>query len=1277
MQMSGETIPSGQSLGGSETCAIQMAEALAKLGQHIVIFCNTEKPHEKNGVFYQPMGWLNHAQGSFPKGFIDYARSTPTDVAVIQRIPGFLSFPLETKVNLLWQHDLATRMGPSNFHGQLWNIDKVMILSEFMKKQYQLVHGGPDHLYELTRNGIDLDLIDSVPTQERDRFKLIYTARPERGLDILLERVFPLILKLEPRAKLYLSRYSDPNVVPMYQQLDQVIQSYGDRVVSLGNLGKQELYKHYKQSRLYIYSSAFEETSPLRGDALIDTPGGRIPIEQLWREQKEDFWIWTYSHTEEKMILGKSHRVIRTRRNAPTVTIRFKWGVGCTANREGSLTLTPDHEVMLRNGTYCRADQLKPGDRVMPFNRTPGWGRFTTLDGVRRKYNLISLNNGERVPEHRYVVEQLLGRPLAKGEVVDHINSDTQNNDPENLRLFGSQADHAAETWARLSADEYADRIRDRSESVRNWQATITKDELHEIRSRAANSRWNKRKQENHVIVSVEQSENADVYCMEVPETHNFVANGILVHNCITSQEVGACGTPFLGPWRGALPETCAGASYLIRDDGSPGRAEDDLEPGFQGVSDAFCKAMAEKAVELMHDDNQWESWSKKARKRAENWTWGPVAEQWVELAHELIAKRSDEPVRMTKHFLVHSDVVAAKKYTEAIGDKSLQLNVQRYIDNYVPFMNESDPEKRRLAIRDFYESRSGGDYANYQTGFYAEGELRLHALIRYLEGHPEVKTLLDFGCAHGGYARVLSNRFPELKVVGADTSPSLVRCGEEMRLSKLPDGSPACLYPQNLAFLVADEDTDIGQTFDCVVAMEVMEHIPHAEEFAQKLERFCKPGGLMVFTVPNGRRERDELVTKGIPPVHVRSFDLHDLRDLFGKRKDYSVASFSDNQEIAWDRSFAGWFMVSYTKDDGKIGEIDWERKFFLQGPRETLSVCMITNNCDETLRRCLKSVEHVADQLIVIDNGPSTDRTVETAMEFGAEVRAGTSPFYCYAHMQVHRRDMIQPGVCDMAGFETPRNESTEGAWADHIMWIDGDEKFTDSSNIYKYLRPNIYYGYAVQQHHLSVDAGKMKVDLPVRIYRNKLGIKFYGIVHEHAELGPDRGMGKYCSAMQDLNISHDGYINEEVRRGRFHRNYNLLQCDRLKHPNRKLGIFLFEVRDNLHMARYTLEQNQGVVTPEVRKYCEAVVRAYKEHFMCQGDLAALAHDGLNYYSEALGILGLGFEVLHSINVSKSGTQPAAHERFRAMDKAEASKLLAFHLDQVAGPIEGPYIA
>jgi len=45
--------------------------------------------------------------------------------------------------------------------------------------------------------------------------------------------------------------------------------------------------------------------------------------------------------------------------------------------------------------------------------------------------------------EHRIVAEQILGRPLRKGEVVHHINRDVRDNRPENLMIFPSQAEHA------------------------------------------------------------------------------------------------------------------------------------------------------------------------------------------------------------------------------------------------------------------------------------------------------------------------------------------------------------------------------------------------------------------------------------------------------------------------------------------------------------------------------------------------------------------------------------------------------------------------------------------------------------------------------------------------------------------------------------------------------------------------------------------------------------------------------------------------------------------
>lgn len=44
--------------------------------------------------------------------------------------------------------------------------------------------------------------------------------------------------------------------------------------------------------------------------------------------------------------------------------------------------------------------------------------------------------------EHRLVAEQILGRPLRKGEVVHHIDRNRRNNDPKNLMIFASQAEH-------------------------------------------------------------------------------------------------------------------------------------------------------------------------------------------------------------------------------------------------------------------------------------------------------------------------------------------------------------------------------------------------------------------------------------------------------------------------------------------------------------------------------------------------------------------------------------------------------------------------------------------------------------------------------------------------------------------------------------------------------------------------------------------------------------------------------------------------------------------
>jgi hypothetical protein len=57
------------------------------------------------------------------------------------------------------------------------------------------------------------------------------------------------------------------------------------------------------------------------------------------------------------------------------------------------------------------------------------------------------------VPEHRLIMEGLIGRYLRPEEVVHHEDDNGLNNDPSNLRLFASQAEHKAYEYRERKKD--------------------------------------------------------------------------------------------------------------------------------------------------------------------------------------------------------------------------------------------------------------------------------------------------------------------------------------------------------------------------------------------------------------------------------------------------------------------------------------------------------------------------------------------------------------------------------------------------------------------------------------------------------------------------------------------------------------------------------------------------------------------------------------------------------------------------------------------------------
>ena len=117
--------------------------------------------------------------------------------------------------------------------------------------------------------------------------------------------------------------------------------------------------------------------------------------------------------------------------------------------------VTYPSKIKLGRGKYCSKicchlitdkilEENGKGTRIQkgqkPWN-TKGW-RYTQSRPSSTKYILLHMpghpNCDPRgyVRAHRYLMEQKIGRPLTKDEVVHHIDEDGTNNNIDNLQLM-------------------------------------------------------------------------------------------------------------------------------------------------------------------------------------------------------------------------------------------------------------------------------------------------------------------------------------------------------------------------------------------------------------------------------------------------------------------------------------------------------------------------------------------------------------------------------------------------------------------------------------------------------------------------------------------------------------------------------------------------------------------------------------------------------------------------------------------------------------------------
>jgi SAM-dependent methyltransferase len=134
-------------------------------------------------------------------------------------------------------------------------------------------------------------------------------------------------------------------------------------------------------------------------------------------------------------------------------------------------------------------------------------------------------------------------------------------------------------------------------------------------------------------------------------------------------------------------------------------------------------------------------------------------------------------------------------------------------------------------------------------------------ARYRWAARHCRDARVLDVACGTGYGTRMLRHRGARW-VVPVDVSLEALRfararyavsgvCADALRLP-LASGS-----------------------FDVVVSLETLEHVPDAEGFVAEISRVLAPGGSLVLSTPNAQ------LSDGTNPHHLREFTLEEIRDL------------------------------------------------------------------------------------------------------------------------------------------------------------------------------------------------------------------------------------------------------------------------------------------------------------------------------------------------------------------------------------------------------------
>ena len=219
------------------------------------------------------------------------------------------------------------------------------------------------------------------------------------------------------------------------------------------------------------------------------------------------------------------------------------------------------------------------------------------------------------------------------------------------------------------------------------------------------------------------------------------------------------------------------------------------------------------------------------------------------------------------------------------------------------------------------------------------------------------------------------------------------------------------------------------------------------------------------------------------------------------------------------------------------------------------SLSVCMIVQNEEKYIQKCLDSIQDVADQIVVIDTG-SEDDTIPLVKEYDTDL-------YHYDWEN---------------DFSEARNYSLREASGEWILQIDADEVLEKSEGLTSLLNNSGNDGYLVKIRNINSSQGFVKYseDKQIRLFRNKQEYKYRNKIHEQIAPSIQNSGGKVTGS--NLRIDHYGYIDKGEDKAR--RNFSIMKEEVKANPrdpylNFKLGEN-YKALDNYEKSQEYLQKS-----------------------------------------------------------------------------------------------------